>query len=101
MIELSWDVIFREKFREWIQEHPDLVQVIRNKLEAFSRSPFDPELGTRLIAGPGIYGFPINGGYYLAFIFIDPAKEKPVLIDIVDAEDIERGEIATAGQGDY
>ncbi len=92
MNDLSWDFVFREKFREWIRTHPDLEETLRKKLVLFSESPFHPELGSKPISGTGagVYGFPINDKYILIFIFIDPDREKPVLVDIVRTDEISR-----------
>ncbi len=96
MKDFSWDIVFREKVREWISAHPDLAPTLRGKLELFSKSPFHPELGTRRIAGPGegVYGFSINDEYVLVFIFIDKAHEQPVLVDIVGSRELALEEAA-------
>lgn len=82
MIELVWDVPFMRILKKWQKKHPELIQVLENKLILFTENPFYPTLKTHLLSGnlKDYWALYVTYEYRLIFKFI--SESKVLLIDL-------------------
>ncbi len=83
MIELIWDERFKRTYKKWSKKHPDLIEVLKSKLELFVNNPFHPVLRTHSLSGvlQELWCLRINYEHRLIFKFVEK-KKKVLLIDI-------------------
>jgi addiction module RelE/StbE family toxin len=84
MIEIFWDDRFKRTYKDWINKHPDLVEIFQEKIEIFGKDPFHPSLRTHTLSGTlkGLWSCWISYDYRLIFKFMDRGKKKVLLIDV-------------------
>ncbi|MBU4443822.1 plasmid stabilization protein [bacterium] len=87
MYRLVWTRQFRRRVREFLRQHPDLIERFRNHIKIIEKNPIDAKLRPHLLKGAlrGKCGLSLN--YEYRFIIEIDQSEKSVIFHDIGSHD--------------
>ena len=73
MPKITWNKRFKQKFDKWLKKHPELLEVIKEKLRLLAIKPHAPELQNHKLSGKlsEQRAIAIDRDYRIVFQYID------------------------------
>ncbi len=90
MIEIRVTPRFKRNYQKWIKKHPDLKEKLWERIEQFSKNPFEPTLKTHSLKNilEGLWAFSITYEYRLVFEFLNSEKTIVAFVDIGSHDEV-------------
>jgi len=86
MLKLEWSSRFERALKKWISKHPADRELIKEKLELFTTTPYDPELKNHKLSGQlkGLRAISVAYDCRIVFAMVDESTALLVSIGTHD-----------------